>query len=156
MPLINPGQYDFSYNQEYLLTKFWNLDIYKTIFLLFWLSIFLIIITYVLIKILRSTFLKEYEKQLQKNRELKLQQEQQEKDIIFIQFHEICRLIYEDLHIFKRPQKMVHQMYASELKDLIKKISFMESYMRKNHRHLIPDYEYYYDKLLKDEFSGGK
>lgn len=160
-PLLEPGNYNFTYNQEYLLTKLFSLDIYANLFWGFWFAVFLGIAVYVVIKIIRNKNLQEKEERQEKQNYLKQQEQekverfkQQEKDEVFSQFHEICRLMYEDLHVFKRPQKMVRQMYYHELKDLIQKMSRMEAYMRKNYKHLIPDYEFYRDKFIEEEKNG--
>jgi hypothetical protein len=146
MPLINPGKYDAAFNQEYLLTKLHKIDIFMTLFWAFWISVFLCITVYVIIKALRASKCREkqdlFKQQVKSNNK------------ILDEFQSICRLIYEDLHVFKRPQKMVDAMYYDNLKELVHKMSKMEAYVRDHFPHLIPDYKYYREKFIKDEIDG--
>ncbi len=140
MKLIEPGNYNFSYNQEYLLTKFWGMDIYTAIFWSIWISVFLGILVFWL-----------YRKYKDSKIQTQLEMSEKYKHDLFIEFHETCRLIYEDLNVFKRPESMVEKMYYPRLKEVIYEMSLHKKFMEKNYRHLIPDYDSYREKLINSE-----
>jgi hypothetical protein len=143
MPLIEAGKYEVSFNQEYLLQKLSKLDTYSALFWGFWVSVFLAFIAYWvwdllwLGKRMRAARLKESE---ENDKERILHD-------IFKEFHELCRLIHEDLNVFRRPEAMIQTMYYGRLQDLITQMSLEHKFMQKNYRHLIPDYEHYRRKL---------
>lgn len=151
-PLIEPGDYNFSFNQEYLLTKFWGMDVYTAIFWAFWISVFLALGVYSFFKIAQRI------KYIQ-NKEIYERQERLKKNILdelFQEFHEICRLIYEDTNVFRRPEKMVKQMYYPRLKEVVYLMSRNQDFMKKNYKYLIPDYEYYRKIIIKEENTDDK
>lgn len=147
MKLIEAGNYNFTYNQEYLLTKLWAIDVYNALFWGFWLSIFLAFLVYWVIRYFKSDTEHKIELKIMK-REERLIADRKE---IFIEFHEICRLIHEDLNVFKRPESMVEQMYYPRLKDVLFEMGKHREFMKKNYMHLIPDYEFYRKKLIDAE-----
>lgn len=151
-PLIVPGNYDISYNQQYLLEKLERLDVYTNIFWIFWASIFLSILLYGIIKIIKSMRLRARRQQWVEEQKIK----EIERQVKFEEFHAVCNLIYEDLYTFKRPAKMVEKMYDENLKELIHEISKMQPYMKKHYGHLIYLYEFHRKRLIKDEVDGAE
>lgn len=141
--LFDPGKYELSFNQEYLIAKLHKIDFYSNIFSAFWISIFASLAVYACYKAIKKTNLLEKEAE-ERNKEKEAQD-------LFYRFHELCRLIYEDRNVFRRPEKMINQMYYPEMKDLVIEMSKYQNKMRKEHRHLIPDYEYYKDIVMKEK-----
>ena len=147
MSLITPGKYDFSFNQDYLMAKLYSLDIYSAIFYGLWFSVFCTVVVYLIFRAIQRKKIEEDE--------IKQQRIEARKHEIFHEFHEICRLIYEDENVFKRPSSMIEKMYHPRLHEVIVEMGKEVKMMNKHYRYLIPDYDFYRKKLIESENNNG-
>jgi hypothetical protein len=143
IPLVAPGKYDIGFNQDYLIAKLHLIDIYKSYVSLFLEAVIILLFIgfgfYLAIRLIRRQ-----NKQQRINENKRTTRDlHQEIDDTCDRFHELCRLIYEDKHVFGRPDKMIKDMYYTELEELIRFMSLHESIIRKKYAYLIPDYLYY-------------
>lgn len=148
--LIQPGNYDASFNQKYLIEKLHAVDKYSSYIYGFWISAFLFVLLVVWILSLRKESKRETiqeSKEEQKNRDEYVKE-------LFWEFQNTCRLIHEDLNVFRRPTHMVRQMYYPRMKEIIHEMSLNQDIMRKHYQWAIPDYEFYRKMFIKDEIDG--
>lgn len=140
--LINPGKYEVNFNQEYLMAKLYSLDIVMGLFIAFWVSIVGVCALWVFIKHMN----KKKEKLLKEEAALR------EKLVhcAFNEFHELCRMIHEDSHVFKRPMDMVKKMYYPRLADVMVVMGTRKDLLKKEYKYLIPDYEFYKAEVNKE------
>lgn len=138
-PLIQPGNYDITLNQNYLLEKLHIIDVKKAEMAIAWDNLFYYIVIGAIIMAIGLYLItvcckshEEREKERERNEEA-----------IFNEFHELCRLIYEDKHVFRRPDKMVFDMYYPRMRELMQELRKKEKILFSKYRHLKPDYLFY-------------
>ena len=150
-----------SYNQDYLIHKFNNIEFFGHLFISLILLSFLIGAIWVFLRYMRRDLEREniekeearerLEDLRKKEKEKTDQQERQQVFDIFNKFQEICRLIQQDLNVFKRPEKMVKDMYYPHMKELISEMSKHPQMLHREFRYLATDYEHYRKEIMKDK-----
>jgi len=149
IPLVAPGKYDVGFNQDYLIAKLYLIDIYKSYVYLFLETVIMLLFIgfglYFAIRLIRQ---QKKQQRIDENKRT-TQELHQEIDDTCDRFHELCRLIYEDKHVFCRPDKMIKDMYYTELEELIRFMALHDAIIRKKYAYLISDYLYY-----KKEING--
>jgi len=143
MPLIEPGKYDITYNQQYLLEKLHLIDFWSAIINNFWFCLYAAIVAYIVVKIVRTVF-----------KRAKQEEDEEATKKCFEEFHELCRLIHEDEIVFRRPQKMIQAMYYPAMRDCLQKMERNQYILNHQYRWLIPDYRHYKVEIAEWEKHG--
>jgi len=154
MPLITPGQYDFSLNQKFLLEKLYKIDILNNYLFLFIGSIVAIIIIIPWVvrshkRLKRDSKELDYETQKYTSiTELDSVKKLRELKHIAMAFSAVCEEIYTDLNELNHSKENVIERYSPAMKTILLYIKAQEESFYINYPHLIKNYEKY-KKLFK-------
>lgn len=144
--LIEPGDYNFSFNQKYLLEKLYTLDMYNFILYSFVVLVVLTLFSYCLINYYKNEKAKEIDKQIKD----KIRETNEYIKENCEQLNDIAKQIWEDQNLFGRSEQLIKQMYYPVLRTIIRELSGNEHILHKYYKHVIPAYNYYKNELEKE------
>jgi len=136
MPLISPGDYDLTLNQQYLFEKLHTID--KINHQYFWITLWAVL-AFIAVKTLITLAIEFY-----KHKEKALHEQRRD---ICAKFYDLCRFMEQDKNAFNRSEQMIRRMYEKDLRECMKFIKLHMLWVKHNYRHILPDYEACIKKL---------
>lgn len=136
-PLVAPGKYDLTFNQEYLLTRFWHMDRWMAYVGILWWLLFGSVLFYLFVVIVKHLIKVG-------KRSVEYVENTYEIEKVVKNYLEVRSKLYKSNSNTDKYQ--IYKDYG-RLEQLIIELSKHEPYLYSNHKSLIKDYEEYKEEI---------